>query len=83
MKKGGGPDDDVPASPPHVEAPFYADLFPSALVADWLLDYVTMTLSAIHHRDEIKVIGADLVRHWLERGAGAEMRPWTRGGQTR
>ena len=79
--KGGGKENTVkpvaaaPVAPsPPASEVFYSDLQPSAYVSDWLLDFVNMSLAAVHGRSEVKVISADLVRNWVSRGAGDEMR---------
>ena len=77
-KKGGGTDDaelvDKPVSTPPSSSPFYPDLRESEYVADWLLDYVTQGLERLYRKGGVKVVGADVIRNWMERDAATEMR---------
>ena len=87
INKGGGGSDSAKGGGPKIDpgprvdplalvapsGPFYKDLIPKAYIADWLLDYVAMALSAIHSRPEVKVIGADLIRAWVARSAESDL----------
>ena len=85
--EGGGPKVDpgpraVPLATVAPAGPFYQDLIPKAYIADWLLDFVNMALSAIHPRPEVKVLGADLIRAWVARRAESELQRWLSSQRT-